>query len=306
MRELFAPVEVSIFPKMQLKTTSKPTISVIMPVWNCEQFVEEATRSIIEQTYADFELLAIDGGSTDSTVERIRQFGDKRIRILDAGPGIVAALNLGLDEARGRWIARQDADDISMPDRLRKQFETLERMKEVVLCYTDDQPFGEVQPNLWRGRFPRSQSLLALRLCFQCPIVHSSVLMSKAAVDLCGRYREVQGEDYEFWGRLLMAGKTIGVPEKLLMTRRHSSSASQRHAKALSVEAKQTAISHCGRFMNLSAEDAARAYAALNLHGAKEGLSEWYWFLTHCLPRLRWKSAEMYAWAVWQTFKAIV
>jgi glycosyltransferase involved in cell wall biosynthesis len=291
---------------MPSESTSKPTISVIMPVWNCEQFVAEATRSIIEQTYADFELLAVDGGSTDSTVERIKQFGDKRIRILHAGPGIVAALNIGLNEARGRWIARQDADDISLPERLQKQIETVERCKDTVLCYTDDQLFGEVRPDLWRGRFPRTQSLVALRLCFQCPVMHSSVLMSKEAVDLCGRYRQVQGEDYELWGRLLLAGKTIGLPAKLLMTRRHSLSASQRHAKALSVQAKQTAISHCSRFMNLSAEDAARAYAALNLRGAKEGLAEWRWFLTHCLPHLRWKSAEMYAWVLWQTCKAIV
>ena len=287
-------------------SSSRPAVSIIMPVWNCEQFVSDAIRTILAQTYADFEFLVIDGGSTDETLGRISQFSDKRIRILHAGPGIVAALNMGLEEARGRWIARQDADEISMPDRLQRQVGAVERSRNAVLCYTHDELFGEAPKRSKRARFARTQALLALRLCYQCPVVHSSVLMSKKALDQCGWYRNVQGEDYELWGRLIQAGKTLGLPQKLVMSRRHSASASQRHAQALSLEAKQTAISHCGRFMNLSAEDAVRAYAALNLHGAKEGLAEWRWFLMHCLPRLRWKSVEMYTWVLWQTFKAIV
>jgi glycosyltransferase involved in cell wall biosynthesis len=285
---------------------SKPSISVLMPVWNSEAFVGDAVRSILAQSHKDFEFLVVDGGSTDNTLASIRAFGDNRIRILHAFPGIVAALNLGLQEARGNWIARQDADDISHPNRLQAQLAAVERRKDVVLCYTNDELFGELPRRYRRAKFTRTQALLALRLCFQCPVVHSSVLFSKKAVDECGRYRGQQGEDYDLWGRLLQTGKTLGLSKRLVMTRRHSDSASQRHSDHLALVSNEIALRHCREFMRLSEADALRAYAALALHGAKKGLPEWRWFVTTCLPRLRWKSAELYAWVFWQTLKALL
>jgi len=291
---------------MASPNNTKPSISVLMPVWNSEAFVGGAVRSILAQSHRDFEFLVVDGGSTDRTLDVIRAFGDDRIRILHAPPGIVAALNLGLQEAAGIWVARQDADDFSHPHRLQFQLSAAERRDGAVLCYTNDELFGEVPRRYKRAKFTRTQALLALRLCFQCPIVHSSVLFSKKAVDDCGRYRGQQGEDYDLWGRLLQSGKTVGLSKRLVMTRRHSGSASQRHSESLALASKEVTLRHCREFMNLSEAGASRAYAALAMHGVKEKLPEGRWFIATCLPRLRWKSAELYAWVFWQTFKALV
>jgi len=291
---------------MAVSSKDEPAVSVLMPVWNCETYVSDAIRSILGQTCTSWELLAVDGGSTDGTLDAIRGFNDDRIRILRAPPGIVSALNCGLSEARGRWIARQDADDVSLPRRLEKQLAAVGHRKEVAFCYTHDELFGDVPPRFKRAKFTRSQALLALRLCFQCPVVHSSVMFAKDAVLECGGYRGEQAEDYDLWGRLIQNGKTIGLGEKLVMTRRHAVSASRRHAETVSTASKEIALRHCVQFMGVEAGDASRAYAALAAHGTKQNLADWRWFVLHCLPKLRWKSAELYAWVFWQTAKSLV
>ena len=104
-------------------TKVTPRISILMPVWNAERFLAQAVESILSQTVEDFELLAVDGGSTDGTLDILSKCKDSRLRILKAPPGIVAALNLGIEQARGEWVARQDADDISHRRRLEMQLE---------------------------------------------------------------------------------------------------------------------------------------------------------------------------------------
>ncbi len=106
-----------------------------MPVWNGERFLAEAVESILAQTFTDFELLAVDGGSTDRTLEILASYHDPRIRILHAPPGIVPALNFGIAQARGNWIARHDADDISLPHRLALQGDGEPRSRRRFLSY---------------------------------------------------------------------------------------------------------------------------------------------------------------------------
>jgi glycosyltransferase involved in cell wall biosynthesis len=291
---------------MAVSSKREPLVSVLMPVWNCEAYVSDAVRSIVAQTCSSWELLAVDGGSTDATLDVIRGFNDDRIRILCAQPGIVNALNYGLNAARGRWVARQDADDMSLPRRLERQLAVFERHESAAFCYTHDELFGDLPPGFKRAKFVRSQALLALRLCFQCPVVHSSVMFSKDMVRECGGYRGEQAEDYDLWGRLIQKGKTIGLSEKLVRTRRHPASASRRHAETVSIASKDIALKHCMQFMSLEPREASRAYAALSAHGTKQNLAEWRWFALGCLPKLRWKSAEMYAWVLWQTAKSLV
>src|SRR5712675_1535849 len=103
-----------------------PAVSVVMPVWNGEEYLAESIDSILGQTFKDFELIVVDDGSTDRTLEILSSYGDKRLRVqrLDHG-GIVLALNCGLNVAKGKWIARHDADDISLPHRLETQWRTV-------------------------------------------------------------------------------------------------------------------------------------------------------------------------------------
>jgi glycosyltransferase involved in cell wall biosynthesis len=281
-----------------------PQISVLMPVWNGERYLAEAVESILAQTFADFELIAVDGGSTDRTLEILGGYNDPRIRILHAPPGIVPALNFGIARAHGSWIARQDADDISLPQRLAMQWAAVNREPDAVFCHTDVEWIGENIHLLGRARFPRSRAFLALKLCYQCPIVHSTVMFKKETALAVGGYQGEQAEDFGLWGRLIERGEVVGIPEKLLKFRIHEVSAMKRHRNAMMLASRKIAIEHCQRFMELSPADSERAHAILVAHG-NCSWKDWIWFLRHCVPRLRWKSAELYAWLGLQTLKML-
>src|SRR5581483_9504087 len=114
---------------------SKPIVTVLMSVYNGERYLREAIESILVQTWQDFELVCINDGSTDQSREIVLSFNDPRIRLVDneQNLGLAKSLNKGLMLARGNLIARQDADDISEPDRLLKQVAFLEQWSEIVL-----------------------------------------------------------------------------------------------------------------------------------------------------------------------------
>lgn len=114
---------------MKKKTLhAEPLISVIMPVWNAAPYLQEALDGILNQSFRDFELIAVDDGSTDESVSIIESYKDPRIRLIQQGrKGFVAAVNRGAAEARAEWIARHDADDISQPERLERQWELVRK-----------------------------------------------------------------------------------------------------------------------------------------------------------------------------------
>jgi glycosyltransferase involved in cell wall biosynthesis len=261
-----------------------PRISVLMPVWNGERFLAQAVESILNQSFTDFELLAVDGGSTDRTRDILSQYNDARIRILNAPPGIVAALNLGLQQARGEWIARQDADDISHPERLDQQWKAVSFRPGTVFCHTDVELIGDNAKSVGRSHFPRTQAFMALRLCFQCGIVHSTTFFKKETALAVGGYQGEQAEDYGLWGRLIERGGAIGIPKKLLKFRVHDLSASKRHAETMEKAAHDIGIAHCQRFMSLSSAEATRVHARLQAAGSQRPWSEWIWFLRCCIP----------------------
>jgi len=281
-----------------------PQISVLMPTRNAEAFVGEAVESILGQTVIDFELLVLDGGSTDRTLTILAGFGDPRLRVLAVpGAGIVAALNYGLEHARAPWVARQDADDISLPRRFELQLNALKGERGSIFCHTAVEFIGENSHSLKHARFPRSQALMALRLCWQCGIVHSTVMFSKESAVAVGGYRGSHAEDYDLWGRLIERGRFVGIPQKLVQFRLHPVSLSNRNLEPMMDLTRSIAVEHCRRFMNLSPTDAKRAHRALE--GQDQSVRDWFWFLTQCAPRMRWKSLESCAWLGLQTFKRL-
>lgn len=290
----------------RLDYSIKPRISVLMPVWNGERFLSEAVGSILNQSFTDFELLAVDGGSTDRSLDILSSFNDPRIRIINAPPGLVPALNLGIHEAKGEWIARQDGDDISHPKRLEAQWTAVKRLPGAVFSHADVELIGDNAAAIGRARFPRSQAFLALRLCFQCGIVHSTAFFQRDTALAVGGYQGEQAEDYGLWGRLIERGWVVGIPQKLLKFRMYGASASKRHAEMMEMAARQIGVEHCRRFMRLSSTEAERAHAILLTPTGARLWSDWSWFLRFCVPRLRWKSTEMYSWIAWQTLKTLV
>jgi glycosyltransferase involved in cell wall biosynthesis len=203
-----------------------PTVSVLMPAFNCERYIGEAIESILAQSYSDFELLIVDDHSTDSTGAIVREYcqRDERIRALanEGTRGIVGALNTGLERARGVYVARMDADDLSLPDRLEKQHHFLEEHRDIAVCGTNMELFG-AQSYVWR--LPPDHESIRAGLIFTVFIAHATTMIRRAIMEE-HHYRYdadyAYAEDYELWSRLSERHRFANLPEVLYRYRKHA------------------------------------------------------------------------------------
>jgi glycosyltransferase involved in cell wall biosynthesis len=198
-----------------------PKISVLMPVYNSEKYLKEAVDSILSQTFEDFEFLMLYDKSTDKSLEIINSYNDNRIKIINCNSkGLVNALNIGLDQAKGDFIARMDSDDISLPERFQKQIDFLEKNPNVGICGSWTEEFGEVPSRVFK--YPCEPEIVKSKLFFFCALAHPSVMMRKNYLDKHNlRYSEEQkqAEDYEFWQRCSFYFDIANIPEALLKYR---------------------------------------------------------------------------------------
>lgn len=206
-----------------MKTT--PLITVILPAYNCERHIKTAMQSMLDQTCRNFELLVVNDGSTDGTLDIVEQLatGDDRIRVFTTpNRGVVAALNLGIDKARGYYIARMDSDDVAMLDRLEVQLALLERDPALVVCGGDVIKFGAVRGPL---RYPRSNVNCKASLLFGSCFAHPTVMMRADIFHHTGlRYEDgfECAEDYRLWSRLAAYGDFGNVARPLIEYRIHA------------------------------------------------------------------------------------
>ena len=217
-----------------------PYISVLLPVYNGGVFLRPAIDSVLAQTLADFECLIVDDGSTDGSGEVVADYArrDPRVRPMrmDGRRGLVAALNAALSAARGRLLARMDADDLAMPERLARQAAELEREPDLALVSSRVayQPEGPGAGGLrryveWQNAI-LTPAEIRRDLFVESPLVHPTVLMRSHVVEAAGGYRD-RGwpEDYDLWMRVLLGGRAAAkVPETLLVWRDHCGRLSRR------------------------------------------------------------------------------
>jgi len=191
---------------------SNPMISVVMPVYNGEKFLKEAIESILNQTYKDFEFLIVYDKSTDGTLSIIQEFQEQDARVVLINgdkEGISGALNKGIKEAKGKYIARMDADDISLPIRFEKQISHMQNLGLDIcgghsLLIDSDGKINGI------GIVPRSHDLCGLSMMFMVPFAHSSVMILKSflidsSLKYIGKY-----EDFDLWARMFSAGAKFG------------------------------------------------------------------------------------------------
>ncbi|KKU68846.1 MAG: glycosyl transferase [Parcubacteria group bacterium GW2011_GWA2_47_16] len=208
-----------------MDTNIIPRISVIMPVYNGEKYIKRAIDSIIRQTFADFELIIINDGSIDRSMEIVKSFGDRRIVTVEneQNTGLSAVRNQGLSTARGDLIAFLDCDDISHPDRLELEVAFLDTHPDfgLVGSYTrlidmNSKPTGV----LWREHIPCEK--FPLRVMFGNTFTTSSVMLRKTALPPT-RFRDgfAPAEDYELWTRMLKKWKGWNIPKILTDYRIH-------------------------------------------------------------------------------------
>jgi glycosyltransferase involved in cell wall biosynthesis len=210
-----------------------PCVSVIMPVRDGQRWIGEAIASITAQSFADFELLIVDDGSIDKTRPIATEAAqrDRRIGVICLPrSGVVAALNRGLDAARGKYLARLDADDRAHPTRLARQVDFLNVQAAVGLVGSwadvidaDGRVVGRLQPET-------RPIALARALAKRNPMLHSSVMWRADLTAVAGRYRAAfeGAEDYDLWLRISERSLLANVPDCLVQYRRHDGNVSER------------------------------------------------------------------------------
>lgn len=207
-----------------------PTVSVVMPVYNAQEYLNEAVESVLAQTFNDFEFIIINDGSTDQSESILQEFQkrDKRIQVVSrSNTGIVVALNEGIGYASGRYIARVDADDIALPELFAKQVAFLEKTPDYVAVGTcvlmiDPDGWPVMPANLKMSHEEIDEAHMAGHGAFP----HSGSMFRRDLVQSIGGYRqETQyAEDIDLWLRLAEVGKLANISEVLLKYRLHPKS----------------------------------------------------------------------------------
>lgn len=218
---------------------STPRVSVLLPVYNAQPYLVEAVESVLGQTYEDFEVLLVDDGSTDGSGAICDAFAarDARVRVLrhpgGVNRGLVASLNLGLDEACGEFIARMDADDRCYPERFAKQVAFLDANPAIGVLGTAADSFDGTDWSVWGGS--ESPEMTRWGLLFTTPMVHPSVMMRRDVIGVVGGYNPAYPhlEDYKFFYDLSKYTSLATLPEPLMMiTRDIDTNVSTRHRLA--------------------------------------------------------------------------
>jgi hypothetical protein len=215
--------------------SSNPTVSVVLSVRNGGKDLPKALDTILNQTFSDFELIAINNGSTDGTREFLDQITDPRVRAYhQEDQGLAAALNRGISLARGRYIARQDHDDWALPTRFAQQVAFLDANPDYALIGTRAEIWiGDTSTDRFHDH-PTEDADIRFGLLSDNYFVHSSVMMRKSALDEVGAYTTDHSrhppEDYELWSRIARRFRVANLPERLTIYREVPTSMSREGA----------------------------------------------------------------------------
>ncbi|WP_318466410.1 glycosyltransferase family 2 protein [Photobacterium leiognathi] len=208
-------------------------ITVLLPAYNAEKYIHRAINSILNQTFTNFELIIINDGSTDLTRKIVENYTDQRIRLINIqnNIGLINALNLGLNLANRKYIARLDADDICLPTRFEKQIEFLEKNSEYVACGTGIINFNETSESYMQ--YPETDEEIRVALhFFERNICHPTVMIRTSALNKHNiRYRKEYkyAEDYKLWIELSKIGKLHNLKDGLVKYHRHQNQVSVKY-----------------------------------------------------------------------------
>lgn len=201
-----------------------PLVTVILPVYNGQQYLGAAITSVLQQSFSDFELIIIDDGSVDESASIVERINDPRIRFYQQeNQGLAATLNKSISLARGKYIARQDQDDVLFPSRLQKQVNYLEQNRDVAMVGAAAEVWvGNERTNRLLAH-PADDPSIRFGLLFDNYFVHSSVMLRRSVLEEMGGYSEDKSrqppEDYELWSRVMRVHKLANLTETLMAYR---------------------------------------------------------------------------------------
>jgi glycosyltransferase involved in cell wall biosynthesis len=200
-----------------------PPITVLLCTYNDARFLPQSVESVLNQTFAEFDFLIVDDGSTDETREWLDRLSDPRVRVLrnTTNRGLTFSLNRGLDAARGRYVARMDADDVAAPERLAAQFAFMEANPSVGIVGSSRTLIDEQDRFVAEARATEGDLAIRWKCLLGSPFAHPTVMLRRAVPERHGlRYREVpRAEDYDLWPRLLAHTRGANLPQPLLRYR---------------------------------------------------------------------------------------
>ena len=210
---------------MQLtKTKKNKLISIIMPVHNGRQFLDYSVKSILKQSYKNFELLIINDGSTDNTLKIIKKYQlDKRVKVYSfiKKVGIVKCLNFGLHKSTGFYIARMDVDDYSFSERFKKKIFFLKKNPKISLVGSQARYFGKINffSKLVFSNYDDCKSLII----FRNPFIHPSIMIKRSELRKIGGYKNFhKSEDYFLWSKFLEKCNGANINKNLIKYRIHN------------------------------------------------------------------------------------
>ncbi len=219
-------------------------ISVLMPVYNGERYLAEAIDSILAQTFNDFEFIIVDDGSTDGSAQIIRDYAQRDERIgffqLASNQGISSALNRGIREARGEYIALMGHDDVCLPERLQTQFDYMKSHPHIGVLGGSLQLVDQQLTPLQVWNYPQQHALIAYRLlCRGSGFGDPATMMRRKLLIEVGGYQARPGsaEDLDLWVRLASRTRFANLPDVLMLYRRHERAISIEKGAALREEA---------------------------------------------------------------------
>ncbi|MBL7131186.1 MAG: glycosyltransferase [Candidatus Omnitrophica bacterium] len=236
-------------------------MTVLMSVYNGRNYLRDAIKSILRQTWSDFELLIINDGSSDNSGEIISSFDDPRIRLVEnpVNVGLTKCLNRGLKLAKSNLIARQDADDISLPNRLAHQLSYLESHPDIVLLGTWVKVVDENSKVLRDTCSPIKPFVLKWRMLFSNQIVHSSVMFRLDKIWQLGGYDDslAYSQDYDLWLRVMTKHRISLLPEILVHRREHANDISTKYIDSQNSTADRIACRYLSNLLKkkISIED---------------------------------------------------
>lgn len=243
-----------------------PKISVLLSAYNAQDYLKDAIESILSQTFRDFEFIIIDDGSTDSTLKIIQSFNDKRIRIIShqKNIGLTKSLNEGLKIAKGRYIARMDADDISLPQRIEKQSAFLDKYPKVGIVSCWHQVINPQNIIIGEHKSPTTNNSLKKLLAKSNQFTHSSVMIQSDCLKIVGLYREefTYAQDYDLWLRFAQHYDIAKIPDYLLQWRLN--------LKSLSVTKRDKQDYFCQLAQALAKQRRIYGYDALEISSVKK------------------------------------
>ncbi|MBW2661271.1 MAG: glycosyltransferase [Deltaproteobacteria bacterium] len=212
---------------MKTNNEYRPEVSVVMPVFNGEKYLNEAVDSILDQRFKDFEFIIINDGSVDNTSKILDSYSDGRIRLVQReNRGFAYSLNEAIQLAEGKYIARMDADDVALENRLRLQYEFMESHSGVDILGGQADIIDEYGRLIGEMRKPASWPNISKYIKYACPLCHPTYFVREHVYDIIKGYRNIPPvEDYDFLFRAFEKGCVMrNLPEKILKYRKTNNS----------------------------------------------------------------------------------